>query len=374
MQLTISSIIMSLIVFGIFDWIFRLFMNKNRFYRKYTLFFLDVLSFLMVAKLCFPFEFKFTKTIESENVYAFFYSIGRSYPKNSPGKFNVGFYLEIIWLIGSVIFLSIFLFNNLDIFRRLRRLNPLPEKYLSPKVKGMIPANVKLYYLPTNDSPFNYGFFKQKIFLTDLNLTEEEYKFVIEHELAHIRRRDGLRQFIVGLLVCIYWWFLPIYWFQKRIYKLHDLNADFGVVKNKNLEECESYIDCLTKITSLLKKERAINYKFHYTYFASVEKSSFDQRVSFLIKSYKNRNSSNFMNLLLLSIVIFMNLFIIEPSYPNPKCAEGTFEINPKDPETYVLKKDNKYYLIIDDKNICPLVNFPRTTDENLKQLSVRER
>lgn len=72
--------------------------------------------------------------------------------------------------------------------------------------------NVTLRKSELIKSPLTYGIIHPVILLpSEINLSEEEFLCIMEHEWTHIRRWDILVKYLLYLTVCIYW-FHPMIW------------------------------------------------------------------------------------------------------------------------------------------------------------------
>ena len=61
-------------------------------------------------------------------------------------------------------------------------------------------------------SPLTYGVIRPVIlFPSEINLNEEEFFCIMEHEWVHIRRKDVFVKYLLCLTICIYW-FHPLVW------------------------------------------------------------------------------------------------------------------------------------------------------------------
>ena len=89
-------------------------------------------------------------------------------------------------------------------------------------------------------TPFLLGVFKQTIFIP-FSLAEEDRKYVVEHEKAHIKRKDYLWKPLGFILLSIYW-FNPIIW-VAYYFLCRDIESacDEKVIRNMHEEDRQSY-------------------------------------------------------------------------------------------------------------------------------------
>ena len=117
-----------------------------------------------------------------------------------PGKGINAFKLFVLvfskaWVVGIVAMLLYLAFSYFRLYR---------------KVKVSLTLKDNVYLCDEITTPFILGVFKPKIFLPS-NIKEEQINFVIEHENAHIKRKDHLIKLFSFLLLSVYW-FNPIIW------------------------------------------------------------------------------------------------------------------------------------------------------------------
>lgn len=101
----------------------------------------------------------------------------------------------IIWIIGMIL---LFIYSLISYYR------------LYKKVNIRLPLNKNVYYCDSIDSPFILGIIYPKIYLPS-TLDESQIKYVLQHEYAHLKRKDHLWKPIGYLLLTIYW-FNPMIW------------------------------------------------------------------------------------------------------------------------------------------------------------------
>jgi len=120
-----------------------------------------------------------------------------------------------VWLFGAVLTASAAFF--LHIINRRRFACALPCGYdIEPLKKAYrIRRRVRLRVSDRTDAPFTYGVFAPVIVLPK-NMTEEQVKNVLCHELAHIKRLDVLFKALLTVCAAVHW-FDPLVWIMLRL-------------------------------------------------------------------------------------------------------------------------------------------------------------
>ncbi len=106
----------------------------------------------------------------------------------------------------------------------------------------LIHDNIYLSHKVT--SPAVYGIVRERIILPKL-YAEDDLKFVLLHEQAHIKRKDNLWRMLAIVTACIHW-FNPLSWlFLKSFLASLELACDEAVLANHDNEEKKSYATAL---------------------------------------------------------------------------------------------------------------------------------
>ena len=126
---------------------------------------------------------------------------------------------------------------------------------LHQKIKVSLLYRENIYYCDDIDSTFIFGVLKPRIYLPS-DILEEQMVYVIEHEKAHIRRKDYFWK-IFGFILLIIYWFQPVVWVAYILFcRDMELACDEKVIKNKDKhakkEYCEALISCNVKKRSTI--------------------------------------------------------------------------------------------------------------------------
>ena len=89
-------------------------------------------------------------------------------------------------------------------------------------------------------SPATYGIIRPRIILTN-NYNDNDLKYILVHEQAHIKRLDNLWRIVAIVTACIHW-FNPLSWlFLKVFLENLELACDEKVLKNSSEEDKKRY-------------------------------------------------------------------------------------------------------------------------------------
>ena len=112
-----------------------------------------------------------------------------------------------------------------------------------------------IYETDQIDSPFVLGFFRPRIYLP-VGLTEQERRYVLLHEQAHIRRWDHRFKPLAYVLLCLHW-FDPVLWIAYRLLCLDiEMATDQAVLRRLDHEEHTSPTEYAAALLHLSRDPR----------------------------------------------------------------------------------------------------------------------
>lgn len=152
---------------------------------------------------------------------------------------------QIIWLSGLIALSLFFIIAYYRDYRKLREALPIKhnifldhwmkEKQLKRKVVILLSDRV--------NTPVTYGIFSPKIILPrTMDLTDHKaLRFVLEHELVHIKCHDNLWKIVALAALCIHW-FNPIVWIMQILFNRDlELSCDEKVITSVGAEQRQEY-------------------------------------------------------------------------------------------------------------------------------------
>ena len=109
---------------------------------------------------------------------------------------------------------------------------------------------VELYVNPLAASPMLLGVRKPWMVLPTVELPEEDFRFVVLHELTHCRRRDVLYKWLTQLTVCVHWFNPLVHWMAREVERTGELSCDEAVLRRLDGPGRRAYGDAILRTIS----------------------------------------------------------------------------------------------------------------------------
>ena len=100
---------------------------------------------------------------------------------------------------------------------------------------------VGLYANPQVSSPMLIGFWKSCIVLPGTNISGNDFRYTVTHELMHYKRQDILYKWLVQFVVCLHWFNPFVYVMSHEISKACELSCDEAVLEILGYEHAADY-------------------------------------------------------------------------------------------------------------------------------------
>ncbi len=140
---------------------------------------------------------------------------------------DFGLPLLAIWLGGALFLLSRTVRDLIAVERLVAQASPanLPEA-LKRRMEG-----VRVVVSPEAPGPMAAGLFKPSIVLPEsIALASPGMAALLEHERAHIRRRDMLAALGQRIVLAVLWWSPALYWISRRLDEEREVACDEAAV------------------------------------------------------------------------------------------------------------------------------------------------
>ena len=177
----------------IFDFCIHKQWNMNQvFFRLFLL--------IIFIKLCFPFETKLSILIPLDKIMN-----------------------PLIDILQYKLFNQIYMYQFTELMKQIRECNYIIRE-IRKKGNRIVNPDYEIYQTSYINTPIVIGL--QGIILIPENLNNEEIDYALKHEITHILHKDNFIKFIVNVFKILFWWFIPIYIFNKQLDLYLELHAD----------------------------------------------------------------------------------------------------------------------------------------------------
>lgn len=351
----ISRIFVSIIIFILQSLLLRYLTKQDLINTKLLI----GISFLFAFILCLPFEFPFTITIPSKRIMPLIYKL---LVFNLYSRFQILDLIMVVWIAGSIISLVrlVVKYYQLIKFVKLcsKDLKRLENNFSTKHAHYILKLNIP-------DAPMVVGLFKPIIILPDLQFSDKELDFIINHERIHISNKDLLIKYFYEFFVCVYWWNPLVYSFRNYTNQLIEIRTDDLLTCSYTNQEKIDYINSLVKVATMTKSPKINPFSVS---FSTTKKNLLLNRSKNILLKPKNEKKNSKISLISIILVYFiLSSFVIEPYFIKNSDKNSTFEIS--NDNAYLIKDDELYHLYVNDQYIVTITNLD--SDPNLKHLKI---
>lgn len=369
MHFSISSVLISLLLASALILILHVLLTSTKTYRVFRIDFVFVFALIIGLRLFFPFEFINTHTFSSHNILPTLYSFANR--KISGAPISLSKILLVIWFLGSLLFLGHFFFQLLALNKISSCSTNVDINQLASRLHVNIPRHIQVRYLPYISSPFVCHLFRPTIVLSNAPFSDKEFTYILLHELQHIRNRDILSKYVSQILVCLYWWFPPVWVYRRQIDMILEMRVDYQITKEIDNSSYLNYVESLINVAKNMPRKSDNHEPIDNTllsHFTILERSTLKRRVNFLLEGFTIKRTSRAIRVCLVLIPLLITSIIIEPDYATQDKVSGTKAVNPS--TSYIVKKKNKFHLYIDGTDMG---SFKSLDDPSLKGIPVKK-
>lgn len=209
------------------------------------------------------------------------------HPESSVALFNLSEKLALpyyvwIWLSGAIGLAAFFIINHWRWRTIYRASLPVNDPFIKDWLaQQSIMRKVRILQSDQISSPLTYGIIRPVILLPKgLDYRDgKRLKYMLTHEMVHIKRWDLLSKWILTAALCLHW-FNPLVWVMYRLANRDlELSCDENVVKTIGLHQKSAYA-----LTLLDMEDK----KIHFTpTFSNFSKNLIEERIKSIMKLKK---------------------------------------------------------------------------------------
>lgn len=329
----LSTLILTSCMIFIFDFCIHKQWNMNQvFFRLFLL--------IIFIKLCFPFETKLSILIPLDKIMNPLIAILQYKLFN---QIYIYHFLLSIAVIGSI-------YQFAELIKHIRECNYIIHEVKNNGIRIENP-DYEIYQTSYINTPIVMGL--RGIILIPEDLNKEEIDYALKHEITHIKHKDNLIKFTANLFKILFWWFIPIYIFNKQLDLYLELHADNKAIENIEEHKKLDYLNFLVKTQKQAIKSytTVLNSNLSFN-----RKSNLNYRINAILN--KKTRSAIFI-VPILFIMLFLNFLILTPYYTESNLTKGTYEISKSN--AYILVNGGEKQLVVNmngESFISPIKNY----------------
>ena len=308
-----------------------------------------VLTFYIfcAVRLAIPLEFSWTKSINGGLLFNVLYSFLTHEICSKYCSVNVSQILIFIWLIGAIWNLMHLVYQYLFLFFHY---NSLKDYDIYKDENGKL---IKIIKTDEISTACLIGVFKHIILLPNRDYTQTQLKYILIHELSHIKNHDMLIKCLINVVGGVYWWNPIIRLLKKDLFQSIEIRCDYRVCSTINKQE---YVDYMTVL--LYEYKNAIAYETKNSaqpvYFVSTSQAPIEERFLLIndIDVGKWAKCQVLVLIIMLTSLLFSYSIVIQSKFDIPKqdiSYVNSFDEN----NSYILKHNNGTYSLI-----CPFEEY----------------
>ncbi|MDV9722390.1 M56 family metallopeptidase [Clostridioides difficile] len=338
--------------------------NHNVFFIKERTSLLLLLLVLSILRLLIPLDLHNTLLIESD---VFIPWVQQLLEKNIFYNVNLGELLVIIWIVVAILFFVTSILAYIVEYRKINIDFSIKDKQVEKISKEEFAKNSVIRVSYNVDIPRVTGILKAYVYLPPLKLSDNELRYIIQHEIQHIKGKDILIKFFYTLLRSVFWWNPVIHILNNEVDDLLELRCDLAVAKNMDYDTRVKY---LQTILNVLKQKKNKNKVFLLPSFIGNKNTQLiKQRFEVVLSDEypKNIREKIITICLFLFLFIFSYFIILQPVIYPPQ-EDVVSQV--------VITNENAYLLIRKDGSIDLYINgvfYEKVSNDELETYPISE-
>jgi beta-lactamase regulating signal transducer with metallopeptidase domain len=175
----------------------------------------------------------------------------------------------VVWLAGMIIAFAYHFIRHCRFMKTVRRWSEeITDEQVLTLFHGLktemgITKRIGLYLCPSVGSPMIAGLIKPRILLPVKDLAQDDFRFILGHELIHYKRKDLYYKCLVLLATCMHWFNPIVYMIAKAINAGCELSCDAELVRSTGIDTRRHYSEAIigaARYQSKLKTALSTNF------------------------------------------------------------------------------------------------------------------
>lgn len=315
-------------------------------------------------RLVFPVEVPMTVVIHSEDIFPTIRdTLQRTCDLGGHISFSFAEFLLACWAAGTCISLiRLGLLLRTD-YRKIYQLAAMPDAKIQALMAETVGGRIKNYRLiitPEVETPSAGGYFVPFFIIPPYisGLPDDDIRNILRHECQHVLHRDTWTKLMIEVVICCFWWNLPVYLLRRDLDQFLEVNCDLSVIKQFCPDNPDQYLETIYKSIQYHASASSSSIMFSPLFEAPIG-FNITQRFA-LIKKYNKKRNYLVIGAysIFLVIIWFASLkFVVQPeSYPldfeilenkyDGIVVGGVDDVEGADGDMYLKQKDDGVYVL----------------------------
>ena len=207
---------------------------------------------------------------------------------------------------------------------------------------------VELCVNPLVSSPLLTGFFHLCIVLPSADISEQNFRYTVLHELTHYKRRDMFYKWLVQITVCLHWFNPLVYLMSREVTRACEFSCDEAVLAKVGCDHAQDYgktlLDAMAAVGKYKENLGAVT--------LSENKQLLKERLGAIMSFKKASKAIRLLTGMLTLCIIFSAAFVgiystaAAADVPNSIHADNSLEMETLD------FKGTSYYLVYNEAQL----------------------
>lgn len=355
-MITLYSFLLSVFWSSVLTLLLFLCRRSTGFIERFGIHTLLGLYAVCVIRFSLPFEFHFTKIVETPELYNPIHSM---LYRHSVAGARVYQILLLLWLAVSAALFLRFVLKYVRFLSVARRIPQYRTKQIA-QVKHSIISEAdrqKVRIIPIDQYaiPKTAGFFKATILLPQRQYKSKELALILLHEYTHFQHHDSFIKLTSVLMCIIFWWNPAVYLLKSELNAILEMRCDRFVCEKFSQSKVRYYLKTILNYASQATLSRR-------SFFHCSLSGDFQMKQRFVaLLRYRRRGYRKKVLVMCISLVAFLfmlsYLFVFQSAYPPEQDRHACFHeadfslIKNRDATYSVMVGDNAYTVPADYLN-----------------------
>lgn len=252
MGITVYSVVISVVFFNLALVAAFILRRSGAYLARYTVAFLLLTVLLGILRLLTPIDFDNALVVRSYRVIP---AIEAFLTRPVAGDCTIGSLLLWLWLAGALAFLIRDMLIQLRFVRASSNYPPSERRDLLD-LAGELGINFNILVSSSISRPYTAGLLRPTVYLPDIELSEEQWRTILRHEVQHIRSHDEWKKLFFAAIQALFWWNPLAHISRREIDTLIELQCDARVTAAMSAEEVTAYLETLMYLTERSRRAR----------------------------------------------------------------------------------------------------------------------